>query len=104
MRKIFGFTVVLLLTIAVSGLWAQELKFDGYLNSGIGIVSSDREDDDPILKAFGVDSESNGYRFRLNGSYTNEAKNAGARFRLQSQRNLALSGYFSIPYAYGWVS
>jgi hypothetical protein len=96
--------IIAVLTVGISGaVFAQDLKFDGYLNSGVGVVANDREGDDPYLKAFGVDSESNGWRFRLNGSYTNETKNAGARFRLQSQRNIADSGYFSIPYAYGWV-
>jgi len=103
-NKIFGFTVVLLLVMFVTtGLWAQELKFDGYLNSGLGFVTSDNEDIDPYFKAFGVDSESNGYRFRLNGSYSNEAKNAGVKFRLQGQRRLDQSGYLSMPYLYGWV-
>jgi len=133
MKKFFVFSALLLVMSAA--VFAQELKFDGYLNSGLGIVANDNEDIDPYLKAFGVDGESNGYRFRLNGSYTNEAKNVGARFRLQSQRNLQIGGnkitvpvtikdpaggadltgsvdvtvpntygYFSLPYAYGWVS
>jgi hypothetical protein len=84
-------------------VYAQELKFDGYVNSGLGIVVDNNEDNDPYLKVFGVDSESNGYRFRLNGSYTNEAKNAGAKFRLQGQRRIDQSGYFSVPYLYGWM-
>jgi hypothetical protein len=103
-RKIFGLAlVVLLLMAAAGGLWAQELKFDGYLNSGLGVVVDNNEDNDPYIKAFGVDSESNGYRFRLNGSYTNEAKNAGVRLRLQGQRRIDVSGYFSMAYGYGWV-
>jgi hypothetical protein len=102
-RKIFGLALLLLLMAAAGGLWAQELKFDGYLNSGLGVVVTDKEGEDAYIKAFGVDSESNGYRFRLNGSYTNEAKNAGARLRLQSQRRADRGGLFSLPYAYGWV-
>jgi len=105
MKNFFGLTIALLLSmIVVGGLWAQELKFDGYLNSGLGVVADNAEGSDAYIKAFGVDSESNGYRFRLNGSYTNEAKNAGAKFRLQGQRRIDVSGYFSMPYAYGWVS
>jgi len=95
--------VALLAMFVTTGLWAQDLKFDGYINSGLGFVSNDNEDGEPYFKAFGVDSESNGYRFRLNGSYTNEAKNAGAKFRLQGQRTMDLAGYLSIPYLYGWV-
>jgi len=104
-KKIFGLATALLLSMIVAGgLGAQDLKFDGYLNSGLGVVADDNKDNDPYMKAFGVDSESNGYRFRLNGAYTNEAKNAGARFRLQGQRRIDVSGYLAMPYAYGWVS
>ena len=103
-KKIFGLAFVLpLLMAAAGGLWAQELKFDGYLNSGLGVVADNNEDNDAYVKVFGVDSESNGYRFRLNGSYTNEAKNAGVRLRLQGQRRIDVSGYLSMAYGYGWV-
>jgi len=103
-NRIFGFTAALLFVMFVTtGLWAQDLRFDGYINSGLGIVTNDNEDNDPFFKVFGVDSESNGFRFRLNGSYTNEAKNAGARFRFQGQRRLDQVGYLSMPYLYGWV-
>jgi hypothetical protein len=95
--------VPLLILAAAGGLFAQELKFDGYLNSGLGFLSSDEEDADSALRAFGVDSEQWGYRFRLNGSFTGEKGNAGVKFRFQSQSRVD-AGYFSIPYAYGWVS
>jgi hypothetical protein len=96
--------VIAVLCAAISSaVFAQELKFDGYLNSGMGVVFNDKEGDDAYVKAFGVDSESNGYRFRLNGSYTNEAKDVGAKFRLQGQRKMDLAGYLSMPYLYGWV-
>jgi hypothetical protein len=98
-------TVIAVCIALMSGvLYAQELKFDGYINSGLGFVTNDNEDSDPYVKAFGVDSESNGFRFRLNGVYTNESKNAGARFRLQAQRRIDQSGYFSVPFVYGWAS
>jgi hypothetical protein len=100
-KNIFVFAALLLAVSAV--VFAQELKFDGYLNSGVGIVANDREGDEPYFKAFGVDSESNGFRFRLNGSFQNEAKNAGVRFRLQGQRTLNPYGYLTLPYLYGWV-
>jgi len=96
--------VIAVLCAVVSGVvFAQELKFDGYLNSGMGVVTNDKEGDDAYVKVFGVDSESNGYRFRLNGSYTNETKNVGAKFRLQGQRRMDQSGYLSMPYLYGWM-
>jgi hypothetical protein len=58
---------------------------------------------DTKITAFGVDSEQSGYRFRLNGSYTNAEGTAGARFRFQAQSSFTW-GAFSLPYAYGWVS
>jgi hypothetical protein len=102
-KKIIALTALLAVFVN-AGLWAQELKFDGYLNSGLGVVIDDNKDHDPYLKAFGVDSESNAFRFRLNGSYTNETKNAGARFRLQGQRRIDQTGYLSMPYLYGWMN
>jgi len=100
MKKFVGIAVMAALIAGAAT--AQGLKFDGYLNGGLGVVSVG--DNDVILKPFGVDSEQNGYRFRLNGSYQNEAKNAGVRFRFQSQSNLSTAGYLSLPYVYGWVS
>ncbi|GHV69879.1 hypothetical protein AGMMS49928_14590 [Spirochaetia bacterium] len=72
------------------------------MNSGLGVISSDEKDFDTLVKAYAVDSGVNGYRFRLNGAYTNEDKTAGVNLRLQSQSNIGL-GYISIPYFYGWV-
>jgi hypothetical protein len=110
MKKVF----IAALLVSAGGLFAQELKFDGYFNSGLGVVSTDTivpdgagaKPADTAIRAFGVDSESPGWRFRLNGSYTNEAKTLGARFRFQSQRvlNGNNAGMFSLPYAYGWFS
>jgi hypothetical protein len=102
-----------LVLAAAGGLFAQELKFDGYFNSGLGVVSTntkvpdgagpDTKTADTRVVPFGVDSEQAGYRFRLNGSYTNADGNAGAKFRFQAQSKFDL-GAFSLPYAYGWVS
>jgi hypothetical protein len=50
-----------------------------------------------------VDAGQSGYRFRLNGSYTSEDGNSGAKFRLQAQSKFD-QGALSIPYAYGWGS
>jgi len=126
MRKITGFALIIFLTS--TALFAQNLTFGGYLNSGLGLVMAG--DEDPFLKVFGVDSESNGYRLRLNGNYQNEAKNAGFRLRLQSQRTLSFTStgnaaagtaagtddhthsvsvsgnhmYLSVPYAYGFAN
>ena len=121
MKKILG--IVVIMTILTGVLFAQELRLDGYINSGLGVVTKENSDGDNVnsLKAFGVDSEQNGYRFRLNGSFTNENRNAGIRFRMQSQATLtqvsgtandagAFAGaratheFISFPYMSGWVS
>jgi len=98
-KLVFGLVLLFLISAA---LHAQEIKFDGYINSGLGFVYSSSAEQDDFLKAFGVDSEQNGFRFRLNGSYINEKENAGVKFRFQSQSRLD-QGYFSLPYVYGWM-
>jgi len=101
-KKFFVFTALIFMLSA--GVFAQDLKFDGYLNSGLGVAVNDYSDSDPTVKAYGVDSSSNGFRFRLNGAYNNEAKNAGIRFRLQGQHRIDQSGYFSVPSFYGLLN
>ena len=86
-----------------AAVFAQGLKLGGYVNSGVGVIASDAKDFDTIVKAYALDSWQNGYRLRLNGSWTNEEKNAGVNFRLQSQSKLT-AGYISLPYFYGWVT
>ena len=102
-KRLFGFITAMLLLIIPGAVDAQNLKFDGYLNSGLGVVYSSSADKDTVLKAFGVDSEQNGFRFRLNGSFSTDAGMAGLKFRFQSQSNLNL-GFFSLPYVYGWIN
>jgi hypothetical protein len=93
-------------------LFAQEFKWNGYVNSGLGLVSTDQKIDDPAggskskavtpyLTAFGVDSWQYGYRLRLDGSFINKDENAGIKVRFQSQGTS--NQFFAIPYAYGWV-
>ncbi|MCL2720559.1 MAG: hypothetical protein FWD47_04380 [Treponema sp.] len=101
MKKIL-FTV-LITTLLTAAAFAQNLTFGGYFNSGLGLIT--QGDNDAEIKAFGVDSESNGYRFRLNANYQNNDRTSGFRLRLQSQRTLAdTGGYLSIPFAYGWMN
>jgi hypothetical protein len=100
-------TAIVLTLILIAGMaFAQELKFDGYVNSGLGLVITDREDADgtvdPYIAAYGVDSEQTLFRFRLNGSYTNADGNVGAKFRFQAQTNNQ-GQYPILPYAFGWV-
>jgi hypothetical protein len=106
MKKL-GILAVLLAAgvVVASGLFAQEIKFDGYVNTGLGVVYSDEKkpDDTPdfYLAAAGVDSWNNAFRIRLHATYTNETGNAGAFLRLQ-----ASGGYTGINLhsAYGWFS
>ena len=97
------FLCVLFAACAIAALgFAQELKLDGYINSGIGLIATNKDNDDTKIRVFGVDSEQAGGRFRLNGSYTNADKNVGANFRLQLQGNNSTS-ILGPSYVYGWV-
>ncbi|MDR1072707.1 MAG: hypothetical protein LBL45_03400 [Treponema sp.] len=117
MKRIIYAAYAIILAAAIAGTaFAQEFKLDGYINSGLGLVITDRQESDgsggaqnvdPYLTAFGVDSEQWGYRFRLNGSYANEAKTAGVKLRLQAQSKTdkdSASPVVSLPIAYGWMS
>lgn len=118
------FFCVLLVACTIAALgFAQEFKFSGYMNYGLGVESSTEKDangDKPLtrIRTAGVDSEQIGGRFRLNGSYTNEPKTAGADLRLQLQGNgpvlnpdnTANGGAnrnntynLGLAYAYGWI-
>ena len=101
------FCVVLAAVFATALCFAQELKFDGYVNSGIGLWMSNEEDhDDPQLMIYGVDSERFFGRFRLNGSYSNAGQSAGANFRLQVQGTGSRTEFGNIPtlaFGYGWI-
>jgi hypothetical protein len=109
MKRIIAFLLVLTAGTALS---AQELQFSGYFNSGLGIVGTDSGA--PLsVRAFGNDAQANGFRFLLNGAFTNAVATAGASFRFQSQATTYAQsganpptalGYFSLPYAYGWVT
>ena len=88
--------------IAMSG-FGQELRFSGIMNYGIGIEFSDEDDADPQIRVFGVDSEQGGGRFRLNASYSNEERTAGADFRIQLQGNSTNTQDLGLAFAYGWV-
>ena len=112
MKKIFWLFFAALFAAAPG--FTQELKFDGYVNSGLGLEYSTREadkssNDNVKLRVGGVDSEQIGGRFRLNGAYTNEEKTAGAnvRMQLQGSSNASPGGDntfdFGLVYAYGWV-
>jgi maltoporin len=104
-------TVIALILILITGMaFAQEVEFDGYVNSGLGVVITDRKevndagDDDqtakPSITAYGVDSEATYLQFRLNGAYTNADGNAGAKFRLQAKVN---DQHLNLAYGFGWV-
>jgi hypothetical protein len=98
--KIVSFSIVF--AALTARVLAQELTFNGYVNSGIGVINSDAKDADTIVKAYAVDAWQNAYRIRLNGTYTNADKTAGVNFRFQSQSKIDASA-LNIPYFYGWV-
>ncbi|MDR0448756.1 MAG: hypothetical protein LBH07_08820 [Treponema sp.] len=90
MKKILSVLLIAAFT-AVLG-FSQDLKFSGYMNYGLGVefTSEDLDPKDEYsakLRMTGVDSEQIGGRFRLNGSYSNEDKTAGADLRIQLQGN-----------------
>jgi len=105
MKRIF--CIVLIAAFAATFGFSQELRLSGYMNSGLGLWMSNEEDnDDPQLMVYGVDSERFMGRFRLNGSYINEAQTGGADFRLQLQGTGAVTDSGSgaiLSFAYGWV-
>ena len=90
MKRIF---CVLLAVCAITALgFSQDFKFSGYMNYGLGVETTNRDIDEARyigarVRTAGVDSEQIGGRFRLNGSYSNEAKTAGADLRIQLQGN-----------------
>jgi len=90
------------------------------MNSGLGLWASNYKTPDgagiaPKLMTYGVDSERNVGRFRLNGDYVNADKTAGVSLRFQVQGDGDLSSlndgdsYDSantpvLAYAYAWGS
>jgi len=82
--------IIAVMLMIISGIvYAQDLRLDGYFNTGLGFIADNQDGDanDARLRAFGVDSEQPGMRFRLNGTYANADGNAGFRFRFQAQTN-----------------
>ena len=100
--------VVLVAVFAAALGFSQELRFSGYVNSGLGFwVSNEEDNDDPQLMVYGVDSERFIGRFRLNGAYTNANQNAGAAFRFQAQGTGGATDSGNLPvlsFGYGWVT
>lgn len=75
--------IALLLALALVGgaVFAQELKFSGYLDTGIAIF--DDGTNDPTLGLWGDDSGTT-TRFNLQAAYTNNNVGATARLRMQN--------------------
>jgi hypothetical protein len=106
MKKLWIAAVLLAAgAFAASGLFAQEIKFDGYANAGLGLVYSNEKkaegEEDFFIAANASDAITPGFQFRLNAAYNNEAGNIGAYLRLQ-----AAGGYnnITVPVAYGWFT
>ena len=105
-RILFVFLAVI--SVAVTG-FSQELKFDGYLNSGLGWWMSNHDGTDSKLVVYGVDSERAIGRFRLNGAFTNAGSSAGVNFRIQAQGSGTAKGgsqagnAMSLAFGYAWI-
>jgi hypothetical protein len=78
--------IALLLALALVGgaVFAQELKFSGYLDTGVAVFVANA-DADPVLGLWGDDSGQN-TRFNLQAAVTNG--NVGATARLRAQGNV----------------
>jgi hypothetical protein len=86
--------------VVASGLFAQDIKFGGYVNSGLGLVISNEGDaPDPFIVAQTVDSWNSSFRIYLDANYTNANGNAGANLRLRAS---AGHNFLSVPIGYGW--
>ena len=106
-RILFVFLTIVSVT---TFCFTQELKFDGYLNSGFGWWISDKDGEDTLFQIYGVDSERNIGRFRLNGAFTNEKATGGLNFRIQAQHNgtttesnIAAANALSLAFGYAWI-
>lgn len=85
--------VLLLALTMVGAAFAQDapaLKFSGYLDTGVAVITgqdfdADGDYDDTVFKLDGDDSGTAG-RFNLNGSFTNE--NVGVSFRMRVSGDL----------------
>jgi hypothetical protein len=101
MKKL-GIVVTLLAAgvVVASGLFAQDIKFAGYVNTGLGVVTSTEDGaPDSFIATHGVDSWNNAFRIYLDANYTNEAGNAGANLRLRASAGY---NFISVPIGYGW--
>jgi hypothetical protein len=101
MKKL-GILVTLLAAgvVVASGLFAQDLKFGGYVNTGLGVVASTEDNaPGPFIAAHGVNSWNSAFRIYLDANYTNEAGNAGATLRLRASGGY---NFLSVPIGYGW--
>jgi hypothetical protein len=90
--------VVLLILAVAGGLFAQEWKFTGYTDGGIGIFLPDGEGG-ARARLVSRDAGLAGSRVQFIGAYTSETKDYGFNFRLRSD-----NGGLGLNYGYGWLS
>jgi hypothetical protein len=96
--------LIVLLILGVAGaVFAQDLKFDGQIRTGLVVGATNVEESDPVLYAHSVSAERRIGQFRLNGAYTNAEKTAGAKFRLQF-RDYTGSVVPALPWFFGYVN
>ena len=82
---------------------AQGVEISGYLNSGIGVYATDKENVDPKFLVAGVDAEQPLGKLRLHLDYTNSVKNAGVNFLLMVQGQESLMPALRVSIASAWV-
>jgi hypothetical protein len=101
MKKAFG----LFLILAVAGWgFAQELRFNGSISSGLWAVLSQDSVEDPVVRLQTTQDDLLGYRVELLGTYKGEEENSGLAFRLRAQDDLQFPAYNNGFYAYAWFT
>ncbi len=95
--------IALLLALALVGgaVFAQELKFSGYLDTGVAVF--DDGTNDPTIGLWGDDSGTTS-RFNLQAAYTNENVGATARLRMQNDLADGSAGNLFVNRAFAWAT
>jgi hypothetical protein len=95
--------VALLILAIAGGAFAQELKFTGYVNTGVAVLGGeDVPYSDDGITSYARDAGRAGTRFQLNGAYTNG--DFGFNFRLRAQGQGTANNSLFVHYAYGYAT
>ena len=80
--------VLFVLAIVAGGVFAQAITFSGDIRGGLGVLITDRDDDDPILANNGGEFDFS-QRFELTARWQNEEGTAGVRTVLRNRAQWA---------------